>query len=240
MPGIKRDWPEGAFYGFARLADDAGVGYPGPEFGYWRIPDQAAMALLHAQELARRPEDSARQPRFVVFPTTTSHAPFHPLPPFAPDWAQLTRTAAYTSDDVAAAQRAPVGPAQALPGYIDAMRYQFTWLADYVRRLAPRSLVIVIIGDHQPPALVTGPGASWDVPVHVISDDPALLQRLQARGLVRGLQPPAEPLGSMDALTPLLLEAFDGPVATAPASAIDGAESGARVKHATAHRGRPQ
>ena len=45
MPGLKRPWPEGAFYGFDRLADDAGIGYHGPDFGYWRIPDHAAMRL---------------------------------------------------------------------------------------------------------------------------------------------------------------------------------------------------
>jgi len=85
--------------------------------------------------------------------------------------------------------------------------------------------VMVVIGDHQPPALVTGNGASWDVPVHVISDDAALLQRLQARGFVAGLQPPAAPLGAMHALTTLLLQVFDetaaGPAsepATAPAA----------------------
>jgi hypothetical protein len=238
MPGIKRDWPEGAFYGFARLADDAGLGYRGPDFGYWRIPDQAAMALLHQQELARHAGESARKPRFVVFPTTTTHAPFHPLPPFTPDWAQLTNAAAYMADDLVAAQAAPVGAAQALPSYIDAMRYQFSWLADYVRRLAPRPLVIVVVGDHQPPALVTGPGASWDVPVHVISDDPALLQRLQARGFVSGLQPPAAALGPMHVLTPLLLDAFDGPPAGAPASATAEAHSGTPVEHAAVHRGR--
>jgi hypothetical protein len=149
-----------------------------------------------------------------------------------PDWAQLANAAAYTSDDVAVAQGAPVGAVQALPGYIAAMRYQFAWLADYVRRLAPRPLVIVIIGDHQPPALVTGPGASWDVPVHVISDDRALLQRLQARGFVSGLIPPATALGPMHALTPLLLETFDGHAAAARASATTGADSGARVEHA--------
>ena len=51
MPGMQRPWPEVAFYGFERYADAQGVGYTGPGFGYWRIPDQASIALLHAQEL---------------------------------------------------------------------------------------------------------------------------------------------------------------------------------------------
>ena len=48
MPGLKRPWPEGAFYGFERLADDPSLGYLGPDFGFWRIPDQAAMAAACA------------------------------------------------------------------------------------------------------------------------------------------------------------------------------------------------
>ena len=218
MPGIKRAWPEGAFYGYARLADDAGIGYAGPDFGYWRIPDQAAMALLHAQELERGAPAAERAPRFAVFATSSTHAPFHPLPPFVADWARLGGPAAYAGEDVAAALAAPLAMQKPLPNYLDSMRYQFDWLADYLRHLAPRPLVMVVIGDHQPPALVIGAGASWDVPVHVISDDAALLQRLQARGFVAGLQPPAAPLGAMHVLTALLLQVFDAP---APVPARD-------------------
>jgi hypothetical protein len=53
MPGLKRPRPAGSFYSFDRLADDAGIGYRGMNFGCWRIPDQAAMALLQAQNLDR-------------------------------------------------------------------------------------------------------------------------------------------------------------------------------------------
>ena len=204
MPGLKSPWPEGAFYGFDRLADDAGIGYQGPDFGYWRIPDQAAMALLHAQEFAAA---GKRQPRFAVYPTTSTHAPFHPIAPFTSDWASLTRADAYD------ATTKPTGGSLALPLplYLNSMRYQHAWLADYFLRLAPRPMVMIVVGDHQPPALVSGRGASWDVPVHVISDDPELLQRLLGSGFVPGLTPPPNTLGSMPALTSVLLNAFDSP-----------------------------
>jgi len=211
MPGIKRPWPEGAFYGFDRLADDAGIGYGGPDFGYWRIPDQAAMALLHAQELRREAMAAERQPRFIVFPTISTHAPFHPLAPFVTDWRRLTGAEAYSSEQTASSLAAPLAIEQPLPNFLDGMRYQFTWLADYLRLLAPQRLVLIVVGDHQPPALVTGPGFSWDVPVHVISDDAALLQRLVDSGFVGGLQPPAQTLGPMHGLTGVLLRAFDAP-----------------------------
>ena len=204
MPGLKRPWPEGAFYGFDRLADDAGIGYLGPDFGYWRIPDQAALALLQAQELDRTVE---RAPRFAVFASTSTHAPFRPLAPFVSDWLSLTRPGAY-----AAAQLPASGSAiQPVSQYLAAMHYQYAWMADYLRHQAPRPMVMIVVGDHQPPALVSGRGASWDVPVHVISDDPALLQRLLGIGFVAGLTPPSNALGSMPALTSALLNAFDAP-----------------------------
>ena len=90
------------------------------------------------------------------------------------------------------------------------MRYQYGWMASYLMDMAPRPLVWVIVGDHQPPALVTGKGATWDVPVHVIADDPALVQRLLADGFIPGLDLPAAALGSMEDLTPVLLKLFDG------------------------------
>ena len=205
MPGLKRPWPEGAFYGFDRLADDAGIGYRGPDFGYWRIPDQAAMALLQTQEFGPTAE---RPPRFAVFATTSTHAPFHPLAPFVSDRASLTRPDAY-----AGLATGPAGGSlvQAIPRYLESMRYQHAWMADHLRHPAPRPLVMIVVGDHQPPALVSGRGASWDVPVHVVSDDPALLQRLLGSGFVPGLTLPSHTLGSMPALTSVLLNAFDAP-----------------------------
>lgn len=54
LPGIQLPWPEGAFYGFDRYADAGRIGYTSRAFGFWRIPDQASMALIHAQEFGGR------------------------------------------------------------------------------------------------------------------------------------------------------------------------------------------
>ncbi len=182
MPGIKRPWPEGAFYGFERFADDARLGYSGPDVGYWRIPDHAAMDLLQAQELAAAP--ATRRPVFAVFPTVSTHAPFHPLPAL------------------------PGEPAGS--GYTDSLHYQFHWLARYLEGTASNRLVLIVVGDHQPPGGLAGRGATWDVPVHVIASDPSLLHRFQAQGFTPGLQPDGPALGAMHELTRVLLLAFDG------------------------------
>lgn len=211
MPGLKRPWPEGAFYGFDRLADDASIGYAGPDFGYWRIPDQAAMALLQAQELGVGAGPSGRAPRFVVFPTTSTHAPFHPLPPLVADAMRLHQPGAYSPEQARAAQAAPLSAREALPRYLESLRYQYAWLAQALRQPTSRPLVMVIVGDHQPPALVGGRSASWDVPVHVVSEDLALLQRLAGHGFVPGPVPPTHAIGPMHGLTQVLLNAFDRP-----------------------------
>jgi hypothetical protein len=166
------------------------------------------MALLQAQELDRSEQ---REPRFAVFATTSTHAPFNPIAPFVTDWASLTRPDAYAPAEASATQTGSALLRQPLTQYLASMRYQYAWISEYLQYWAPRPMVVVIVGDHQPPALVSGQGASWDVPVHVISDDPALLQRLLGSRFVPGLTPPTQALGSMSALTSVLLEVFDAP-----------------------------
>ncbi len=205
MPGLQRPWPEGRYWGYERYADADGVGYTGPHFGYWRIPDQAAMALLHTQELA-----TEGPPRFVVFPTVTSHAPFRPVAPLRDDWTGLLQPTAYRDDELQAALAEPVSWTRPTEAYLQSMRYTLGWLASYLRDHAPDDLLTLVVGDHQPIASVTGPNASWDVPVHIISRDAALLQRFEAAGFTAGLEPSTNSLGPLHALTPLLLSAFDG------------------------------
>jgi len=213
MPGLQRPWPEGAFYGFERIAGAPDIGYTGPGFGYWRIPDQAAMALLQAQELAGEPQagGGTRPPRFIVFATTNTHAPFRPLPPYQPDWARLLGADAYTPQQVVQALRTPPAVADPVGAYVESVAAAYEWLGAWLREKAPANLLTVVIGDHQPVATVAGADASWDVPVHIISGDAALVQRLRAAGFAPGLDPAGSHLGTMHALTPVLLAAFDQP-----------------------------
>jgi len=216
MPGLQKPWLEGRFWDFDRYGDAGNIGYAGLPWGHWRIPDQAALALLHAQELAV--PAAQREPRFAVMATLASHMPFVPLPPLRPDLAHAADPQAYTAAQLAAAQQVP-GTSRdfsGTPAYLDSLRYTFRWLGAYLGNEAPADLVTVVLGDHQPWAVVSGSDASWEVPVHIITRDAALLDRLVARGFVRGLVPPPETAPRpMHALTPLLLDVFDAPVAPA-------------------------
>ncbi len=207
-PGLQKPWPEGRFYGFDRYADLRSIGYAGPALGYWQVPDQASMALLHAQELAA--PRAGRAPRLIVFPTLTSHAPFRPVAPFVPDWDRLTGPAAYSAGEIAQALDEPVSWQDPVPGYLESITYTCDWLGDYLARRAPAGLLTVVMGDHQPLAGVSGAGASWEVPVHVISADRALIARFVAAGFQPGLLPAAPALGEMHQLTATLLRIADG------------------------------
>jgi hypothetical protein len=90
------------------------------------------------------------------------------------------------------------------------MAYNYTWLAGYVGRPSLRDNLLILVGDHQPVGRVSGPGAPWDVPVHVITSSPELRRRFLAAGFRPGLEPARPALGGMHQLTQILLDAFDG------------------------------
>jgi hypothetical protein len=94
------------------------------------------------------------------------------------------------------------------PGYVDAVSYTYNTLSGYLRRHADRDFVMILLGDHQPAAAVSGEGASWSVPVHVIASRSEILDRLVARGFRDGLTPARPALAPMNALLPVLLDAF--------------------------------
>ena len=212
MPGLRHQWPEGAFYGFDRIYDTAAIDYRGPRFGWWTVPDQFALARLDVLE----GDDPG--PRFIFFPTTSTHAPFGPTAPYQPDWTQLLTAAPY---DAAAAERAQARVPDYLnlaPSYGRAVTYAYATLGGYLARHTGRDLVLVILGDHQPAAAVAGEGASWDVPIHVVAGRPALLDRLRAQGFHDGVAPPRDSLGPMHTMLPVLLGAFGD---AAPARAAE-------------------
>ena len=97
------------------------------------------------------------------------------------------------------------------PSYVQALRATFVTLGGYLRLRADRDFVLILIGDHQPPAAVSGTGASWEVPVHVIASRPPVLEAMRAHGFRPGLTPTHPSLSRMHELMPTMLEAFGDP-----------------------------
>jgi Sulfatase len=205
MPGLQRAWSEGAFYGFDQIYDASRLAYGGPSFGWWDVTDQYALARVDTLEVA----GPDRPPVFVVFPTISTHTPFTPTPPYQSDWDRVLTLDPYERDALDAAYDEPANWLDLTPGYVKALTYDFDTLAGYLRLRADRDFVMIVIGDHQPPALVSGEGAPWDVPVHVIASRQDVLAALEARGFRRGTVPERPVLSKMHALMPLFLDVFD-------------------------------
>jgi len=94
------------------------------------------------------------------------------------------------------------------PGYVNAMAYAYDVIGGYLRAQRDRDLIVIVLGDHQPPAALSGQGAPWDVPVHIIASRRDLLDRFVARGFRAGLVPARPSIGGMHQLVPILLDAF--------------------------------
>jgi hypothetical protein len=204
MPGLRGPWPEGSFYGFDTIYGAERLAYAGPEFGWFAVPDQFALHRLDALEFDR----PSRQPLFVFFPTISSHFPFSPTPPYQPDWRRMSTSDPYDGPDLVRAYARQPDWEHFAPDYVEAMAYEFSWMAGYLREHAGADVVLIVLGDHQPPALVSGAGASWNVPVHIITSRPDLVRRLETSGFRQGLAPAQQAIGRMHTLLPLLLDAF--------------------------------
>jgi hypothetical protein len=204
MPGLWQAWPEGSFYGFDEIYGGARFEYEGPEFGWFDIPDQFALAKFDALEANK----SGRPPLFMFFPTISTHTPFRPTPPYQPDWKRVLTGQPFDQPDLDRSFDQQADWLNLGPSYVDAMAYTYATLTGYLQTRPDRDVVMILLGDHQPPALVSGEGAPWDVPVHVIASRPDVLDRLVEKGFRRGLTPARPDLSRMDELLPILLDAF--------------------------------
>ena len=204
-PALSWDWPEKSFYRFDKFIDARDLAYKGPNLGYWKLPDQFALARLNQLY----PIALETPKRFTFFPSITSHMPFHPVPPYLPDWKKILIEKPFDEAQMAAVNAQKEDWFNLRAGYTGMMDYNYQWLAGYLAQPRAREALFIVLGDHQPAGVVTGPGATWDVPVHVISSNPALLQRFVAQGFRPGLEPAEPRLGTLFDLTRILLSIFD-------------------------------
>jgi hypothetical protein len=204
MPGLWQAWPEGSFYRFNEIYGGERLDYRGPEFGWFDIPDEFALAKFDALEAGK----PSRPPLFMFFPTISTHTPFRPTPPYQADWTRMLTDQPFDQAELDRSFDQQADWLNLGPSYVDAISYTYATLSGYLRKTRDRDVVIVLLGDHQPPALVSGEGAPWDVPVHVVANRRDVLDRLEARGFRRGLTPSRPDLSKMHALLPVLLDAF--------------------------------
>jgi len=205
MPGTKTPAPEAHAWGFDREVYAAELGYHGPSFGWFAIPDQFTLE----RATAIREALGSETPVFTQIVLVSSHIPFSPVPPYLADWGDA---GAFATVPAAAWDEIfqPPDWTMLAPGYLKSLEYDFAVLGDWLaKHLAGKELVI-LLGDHQPPAVVGGELQQWTVPIHVLSRDPDLVAPFIAAGYVAGLVPPQmSPPRGMESFLPSFLAAFD-------------------------------
>jgi phosphatidylglycerophosphate synthase len=205
-PADDRSWPAGSsFYHYDKLYDRRDMGYRGPAYNYAPMPDQFMFAALQRRELAK----THRRPLFAEVDTVSSHMPWDRIPQMIPwndvgDGSIFNCTITFTEPDSFWWQ-----PRRVKAAYARSLEYSLKTLISFVRHDGNKNLVLLVVGDEQPLPIVSGQGASHDVPISLIAHDPSVLKRITGWGWGAGLRPsPQAPVWPMSAVRDHFLTAF--------------------------------
>jgi hypothetical protein len=206
-PAVIQAWPEGKFFGYSQIYTASQLGYQGTRFSYATMPDQYLLSAFQRDERGK----PGRAPLMAQIVTLTSHAPWSPVPRLI-GWDDVGDGRVFDTMTGTNAKPESIfasNPAQVRANYKNSIAYALTNLISYVETYGDDNLVLVFLGDHQPASVVSGQGASHDVPITIVARDPAVLDRISGWGWQSGLKPNAQaPVWRMDSFRDRFLSAF--------------------------------
>lgn len=207
VPANTTDWPQGAaFYDFDALYDSRNVGYQGPKFSYATMPDQYVLSAFARLELGQHP----RTPVMAEVDLVSSHTPWTPLPRLVP-WDEVGDGSIFNPmpAEGLSPESAVNNPELVKTLYGQSIEYSLRTLFSFVTNNPDPNLVLVVLGDHQASAEISGRGASHDVPITVIAHDSAVLSRISPWGWQDGALPdPSAPVMPMSEFRDSFLAAY--------------------------------
>ncbi|CAM3394415.1 sulfatase-like hydrolase/transferase [Kibdelosporangium persicum] len=206
VPQNMKPWPEGEIYGYDQYYDAHTSGYKGKNFFYARMPDQYTLSAFQRNERAR----TDRKPVMAEIDLVSSHTPFVPLPQMI-DWNAVGDGSIFIPQVENGTKPEAVwnDAGRTRDAYGKSIQYSLNTLISYVETYGDKNLVLVFLGDHQPAPVVTGDGATRNVPVTIVAKDPAVLERTASWGWHDGLNPGQEaPVWPMQAFRDRFLIAF--------------------------------
>jgi hypothetical protein len=171
---------------FKQLYYRENLGYKGPRISWSYMPDQYTIHVLHEKELARRRDT----PVLAYFMLTSSHHPWSKLPPYLEDWSTIGDGSIYARTKIQKFRNSFVGGKQVNQGYETSIQYSLEVVIEYLLRVTDDNTLVIVLGDHQPRAPIADMHTdNWDVPVHVLSRNPALVEGFAALGYTPGFTP---------------------------------------------------
>jgi hypothetical protein len=199
-------WPPGTqFYHYDQLYDRRNVGYHGPAFSYASMPDQYTLAELQRRELT-----PGHKPVMAEIDLVSSHYPWAPLPTMVP-WNKVGNGSIFDPMPARGETRGSIlgSASKERQGFVTSLQYSLKTLTSWVTELNDPNLVLILLGDEQPAAPITRPGASHEVPISIVAHDPSVFRQIASWRWQDGLLPgPSAPLEPMDAFRNQFLGAF--------------------------------
>ena len=205
-PADNDHWlPGRSFYHFGKVYNRRNVGYHGPKFSYATMPDQYTLAEFQRLELA-----PGHKPVMAEIDLVSSHWPWAPLPAMVP-WDKVGNGSVF--DAMPARSQSPTTvwrSASTLHRFFGrSIRYSLDALTSWVRELNDPNLVLVLLGDEQPPSVISGNFASHVVPISIVAHDPSVFRQIASWHWQDGLLPGrSAPLERMDAFRNQFLGTF--------------------------------
>jgi len=219
-PTDSPNWiPGTAFYHYEQIYNRFNVGYKGPVFSYSPMPDQYTLAAFQRNVLT-----PGHKPVMAEIDTTSSHIPWAPLPTMVP-WNKVGNGSIFDPQPAESESAATVSGNENTTRqfYGQSIQYTMTALTSWVTELNDPNLVLILLGDHQPHTVVSGAGATHDVPISIVTRSPSVLKQMSSwhwqNGLLPNLGAPVEP---MDAFRNQFLYTFS----TAPAQTASAQTAG--------------
>ena len=210
MPAITMDWPEAGYFGYDRTFVAANLGYKGDPFNWVTMPDQYTLSAF--ENRVREPAHEDGKTVMAEIALISSHAPWTPVPHLI-DWNDVGDGTVFNEQANSGETPREVwaDKDKIRQHYIATNDYSLETLGSYMAAYGDDA-VFIILGDHQPAPLVTGPDASRAVPVHVVSRDKSLVDSFLSSGFASGMIPASDqPELPMNDMRQLLIDKFAGP-----------------------------
>ncbi|HEX3648537.1 MAG TPA: sulfatase-like hydrolase/transferase, partial [Pseudonocardiaceae bacterium] len=199
--------PDSTLYDYDKFYDEPNVGYHGPRFSYATIPDQYTFNKFQENEL----DKPGHPPVMAEIDLVSSHSPWAPLPRMVPQ-NQLGDGSVFDPMVHQGTQPGQIlsSAAKLQVAYGQSIQYSLTALIDYLKRFGDKNTVMIFLGDHQPAPIITGEGATHDVPTVIVAKDPKVIDAISSWGWDQGLRPGRNaPVWLMSTFRQKFFNAFD-------------------------------
>ncbi|WP_030613916.1 hypothetical protein [Streptomyces fulvoviolaceus] len=206
VPGVRKSWPEGKYFGLDHIYDSEHLGYQGPYFSWTPVPDQFSLEAFEKLEHGKKNRD----PIMAEIILASSHQPWSPIAHMI-DWEDLGDGSVFEQIKKEGTNPSEVWKSgkSVRTEYRKAVQYSLDSLTEWVQRYGDDNTVLVFLGDHQPVPTVTSGSTNKDVPITIVARDPKVLDRISDWGWTEGLKPAANgPVWGMDKFRDRFMTAY--------------------------------